>query len=92
MADLIFNHKEHDHLLESCTQLLSPTGKILVSFSHHVVKWADRDLEFFTKALKWGFTFTKLKTEIWECMFPDDQGDEEVRRTVHFYEVSFQRE
>ena len=90
MADLIFNHKEHDHLLESCTLLLSPKGKILVTFSHHVVKWADRDMKFFDKAVEWGFTVEKLKSEVWDCMFPDDQGDELVRKTVHFYELQYQ--
>jgi nicotinamide N-methyltransferase len=87
MADLIFNHKEHDHLLDSSKLLLEENGIILVTFTHHVVKWADRDLMFFQKAEEHGFKVEKIKEEIWDCMFPDDQGDEMVRKTVHFYQL-----
>lgn len=90
MADLIFNHKEHDHLLESSKQLLAENGRILTTFTHHVVKWADRDLKFFEKAKEHGFIVEKIKEEIWDCMFPDDEGDEMVRKTVHFYQLTLE--
>jgi nicotinamide N-methyltransferase len=90
MADLIFNHKEHDHLLASSKLLLQENGKILVTFTHHVVKWSDRDLKFFVKAQEHGFKVEKIKEEIWDCMFPEDQGDEMVRKTVHFYQLTLE--
>ena len=88
MADLIFNHTEHGSLLSSSKKLLSPGGCIFTTFSHHVVKWADRDMKFFDKAVELGFQVEKLGEETWGCMFPDDEGDEKVRSTVHLYKLT----
>lgn len=44
MADLIFNHSEHKSMLKSCKECLSETGTVLVTFSHHVTKYVDRNM------------------------------------------------
>ncbi|KAI9341785.1 hypothetical protein DFJ73DRAFT_843321 [Zopfochytrium polystomum] len=88
LADLIFNHTEHRHLLETCLATLEPaTGVAYVYFSHHVVKWADRDLRFFELAAEMGFRSEKTGEVRASAMFPDDVGDLTVRETVHCYKV-----
>ena len=92
MADLIFNHTEHIKLLKTCQQILDPKdGVVYVSFTHHVVKWADRDMKFFSLATEYGFEIEKLGQEKWNCMFPNDGGDEQVRSTVHKYKLSLSK-
>jgi nicotinamide N-methyltransferase len=90
LADLIFNHTEHYSLLKSCKECLRPTGSVLVIFTHHVVKWAERDLMFFERAVEpqFGFVVEKLGVEKWQCMFPEDAGSEEVRSTVNMYRLT----
>ena len=87
LADLIFNHSEHQNMLKSCKELLAPNGLILTTFSHHVPKWADRDLLFFEHAAQYGFLSEKLYEQDWDEMFPDDVGDVEIRRKVHCYKL-----
>ncbi|KAI8925875.1 hypothetical protein BC831DRAFT_458987, partial [Entophlyctis helioformis] len=70
LADVIFNHNQHNQLLKSCRQLLAPGGIVLTTFTHHVVKWADRDMKFFDIADELGYKHEKLYQERWECMFP----------------------
>jgi nicotinamide N-methyltransferase len=83
LADLIFNHSQHENLLKSCQELLAPNGVVLTTYSHHVVKWAYRDNKFFEIAQEMGFECEKIIDEKWDPMFPDDVGDLDVRRTVH---------
>ncbi|KAJ1550692.1 nicotinamide n-methyltransferase, partial [Cladochytrium tenue] len=88
LADLIFNHTEHAHLLQACRAAVQPaSGVVLVYFSHHVVKWADRDLAFFRLAEDAGFRCEKTEQVRASAMFPDDVGDLEVRETVHCYKL-----
>ena len=87
MADLIFNHSEHHNLLRSCKELLSDDGVIITTFTHHVVKWADRDMKFFAVASELGFDHELVFQEKWDCMFPDDEGDEDIRSTVSCYRL-----
>lgn len=90
LADLIFNHTEHYNLLKSCKECLDSNGSVLVIFTHHVVKWAERDLKFFERATEpqFGFRVENLGIEKWPCMFPMDAGSEEVRSTVNMYRLT----
>lgn len=58
------------------------------SFSH-VVKWSDRDDKFFELAVEepYNFKVEKIYEERWSAMFPNDQGDEDVRSTVHAFKL-----
>ncbi|KAJ3273692.1 nicotinamide n-methyltransferase [Terramyces sp. JEL0728] len=87
LADLIFNHHQHENLLLSCQYLLSKDGICLVTFSHHNPQWVDRDLAFFENAQKYGLGYEKLYEEKWTPMFKDDVGDEQVRATVYGYKL-----
>ncbi|KAJ3416861.1 nicotinamide n-methyltransferase [Chytridiales sp. JEL 0842] len=89
LADLIFNHTEHANLLKTCLQTLDKTGSVLVFFTHHVVKWADRDLKFFQIAEeeRFNFKWEKFDSVKATAMFPDDVGDLTVRETVHCYRL-----
>ena len=89
MADLIFNHSQHENILKTCQQVLKQSGIIIKTFSHNVVKWADRDMKFFELATAMGFKHEHLYDEKWNPMFPNDPGDVEVRSTVHGYILKF---
>ena len=90
MADLIFNHSQHENILKTCQQVLNKSGMILKTFSHNVVNWADRDMKFFDLAAEYGFRHELIYDERWDPMFPDDPGDVEVRSTVHCYILKFE--
>ena len=62
LADVIFNHSQHINLLDSCRKLVSSDGFILTTFSHHVTKWAHKDLVFFDVAKELGFHCEELYT------------------------------
>lgn len=87
MSDLIFNHSEHHHLLQTATQCLSTDGRILVGFSHHRPHKINEDMNFFKLALGYGLVVEWLFDEKVEEMFKEDQGDLEVRRTVRVFEM-----
>jgi EEF1A N-terminal glycine/lysine methyltransferase len=89
LADLIFNHTEHNNLLKTCLSTLNDSGSLYVYFTHHVVKWADRDLKFFEIASSesFGFDYELLESVRASAMFPDDVGDLDVRETVHCYRL-----
>ncbi|KAJ3253911.1 nicotinamide n-methyltransferase [Boothiomyces macroporosus] len=87
LADLIFNHHQHENLLQSCSDLLSKDGICLVTFSHHNPQWVDRDMAFFENAGKYGLGYEKLYEERWSPMFKDDVGNEQVRSTVYGYKL-----
>ncbi|KAJ3083244.1 nicotinamide n-methyltransferase, partial [Physocladia obscura] len=91
LADLIFNHSEHRNLLKTCLAALepSPASTIYVYFTSHVVKWVDRDMNFFNIAAEseFGFKFVEFDQVKASAMFPDDVGDLGVRETVHCYRL-----
>lgn len=89
LADLVFNHTEHVHLLESCLKTLSKNGIVLTSFTHHIVKYADRDLKFFeiAKYPEFNFNIEQIYVEKWDPMFPEDPGDVNVRSTVQCFKL-----
>jgi len=94
MSDLIFNHSQHDALLNTCEQALSfersnqdtvlpSTPAVLVFYSHHRPNLAHRDLNFFTKARERGWACEEFFSQNMGAMFPDDPGDLVVRSVVH---------
>jgi nicotinamide N-methyltransferase len=87
IADTIFNHNQHENLLKSCKELLRSNGVVLTTYSHHVVKWADRDMLFFDIAKDMGFTAEQIYIEKWQEMFPEDSGSLDVRRTVYAWKL-----
>jgi nicotinamide N-methyltransferase len=91
LADLIFNHSEHSKLIKTCDECLTPNGKILVVFTHHRPRFADRDLQFFEDAQSQAnFKSTKIIEEKRFPMFEKDEGSEFVRSMVHGYLVERQ--
>lgn len=99
MSDLIFNHSQHDALLNTCQNALNPgtpstndaTGPcLLVFYTHHRPHLAHRDMRFFDKARERGWICEEIVTERFPPMFPEDPGDEEVRATVHGWRLTRQ--
>ncbi|KAK0240516.1 nicotinamide N-methyltransferase [Armillaria nabsnona] len=93
LSDLIFNHSQHDALLNTCEQVLLSHGpqitpSVLVFYTHHRPHLANRDMEFFTKAQSRGWHCEEILTQKFEPMFPDDPGEEEIRATVHGWKLT----
>ncbi|KAI8992030.1 hypothetical protein BDF20DRAFT_847860 [Mycotypha africana] len=103
LSDLVFNHSQHHAMLKTCRQLLTPkTGRVYVFYTHHRPHLADRDLQFFEIAkrpvmpdieeedkerLGYGFKVDYFWIEKMNVMFEEDPGDEEVRATVHGWQL-----
>ncbi|KAF4614189.1 hypothetical protein D9613_007581 [Agrocybe pediades] len=96
LSDLIFNHSQHDALLNTCELALRQSQPderveppcVLVFYSHHRPHLAHRDMEFFTKARSRGWTCTEIYTKTFPPMFPEDSGEESVRSTVHGWRLT----
>lgn len=89
LADVVFNHSEHEKLVRSCAELLAPrTGTIICAFTHYRPWLAEKDLHFLEHARMAGFTVEKVDEAKYELMFLHDRGDAETRRTVHAYFLS----
>ncbi len=66
LSDLIFNHSQHEALLNTCEHAISesePTACILVFYTHHRPHLAHRDMEFFEKARGRGWRTDEIVTE-----------------------------
>ncbi|KAJ1558604.1 nicotinamide n-methyltransferase [Nowakowskiella sp. JEL0078] len=98
LADLVFNHNQHRQLLTTLLRCLKRSSESDVPenrayayciYSHHVPKWADRDLAFFELARieEFGFKVEHVYDETWNPMFPDDIGDIVKRSTVYCYRL-----
>ncbi|KAI8098689.1 putative methyltransferase-domain-containing protein [Halteromyces radiatus] len=103
LSDLVFNHSQHHALLKTCRQLLTPvTGRVYVFYTHHRPHLAHRDLEFFKiaerpvleqvdpddrDAIGYGFKTDHFITKKMHVMFEEDPGDEQVRATVHGWQM-----
>jgi nicotinamide N-methyltransferase len=106
LSDLVFNHSQHHAMLKTCRALLTPkTGRVYVFYTHHRPHLAHRDLEFFEIAqrpirddveeedrdlLGYGFKADHFMTQKMNVMFEEDPGDEEVRATVHGWQLWFE--
>ncbi|KAI7864762.1 putative methyltransferase-domain-containing protein [Spinellus fusiger] len=103
LSDLVFNHSQHHALLKTCRELLTPiTGRVYVFYTHHRPHLAHKDLEFFEIAqrpvledadpedrelLGYGFKVEHFVQEKMNVMFVEDSGDEEVRSTIHGWQL-----
>lgn len=83
LADLLFRHSEHGHLLDTIRDTMSPNGgKSFVFFTSYRPWLQHKDLAFFDLARERGFVVEKLlERNMDKPMFENDPGDEEVRKT-----------
>ncbi|TVY93549.1 Protein N-terminal and lysine N-methyltransferase [Lachnellula willkommii] len=90
LADLLFNHSEHEKLVSTIKGTLSKKegSKALVFFTPYRPWLYEKDMAFFDVVREAGFTVEKVLEEKMEkVMFEGDPGDEELRRTVFGYVV-----
>jgi nicotinamide N-methyltransferase len=85
LSDLVFNHTEHQKLLETCRNLLKKTGKCLVVFSPHRPWLLEKDLEFFTTCDDHDFKAEKIDLVTWKPMFEEDEETVEIRARVYSF-------
>lgn len=84
LADLLFRHTEHGHLLDTIRDTLGKRvgSKAFVFFTSYRPWLRHKDLAFFALARERGFVVEKVLERVMERpMFEDDPGDEEVRKT-----------
>lgn len=92
LADILFNHSEHEKLVESLriTMKKSPDARALVFFTPYRPWLLEKDLRFFELVKEAGFSVGKLVEKVMDSvMFDNDPGDELLRRTVFGYEVKW---
>jgi len=92
LADILFNHSEHEKLIKTLSECLSkkPESAALVFFTPYRPWLLQKDLAFVDLARANGFTVTKmLEHTMDKVMFDEDPGDELLRRTVFGYEVTW---
>ncbi|OAL44619.1 hypothetical protein IQ07DRAFT_245050 [Pyrenochaeta sp. DS3sAY3a] len=92
LADLLFNHSEHEKLVKTVQLTLkkSTASRAYVFFTPYRPWLLEKDLAFFDLARNSGFTVTKTFEKVMDkVMFKEDPGDELLRRTVFGYEMSW---
>lgn len=90
LADILFNHSEHEKLAASVEATLKRTvdARALVFFTPYRPWLLEKDLRFFELVQARGFKVEKIcETVMDRVMFENDPGDEMLRRTVFGYEV-----
>lgn len=95
LADLLFNHSEHDKLIRTVQLTLGkwPGTQALVFFTPYRPWLLEKDLAFFKAAEVAGFNVQKvLEIKHEKVMFENDPGDEELRRTVFGYILTWKTE
>lgn len=95
LADLLFNHSEHAKLVETVRLTLSPEAgsKALAFFTPYRPWLYENDMAFFDLARDAGFSVEKvLEEKMDKVMFEEDRGDEEIRRTVFGYVLTWKQE
>ena len=88
LADLVFNHSEHAKLIATVKKTLrhSADARALVFFTPHRPWLLEKDLKFFELAEQAHFRVTKFMEKLMDRpMYPEDQGDETLRKTVYGY-------
>ncbi|KAF3909523.1 hypothetical protein AA313_de0204349 [Arthrobotrys entomopaga] len=94
LSDLIFNHSQHQALLKSVRYTLAkPDGVALVFFTPHRPWLYEADLNFFKIAIESGdFNVEQvLEQKMDKAMFEVDKGDENVRRMVYGYKITWKK-
>jgi nicotinamide N-methyltransferase len=92
LADLLFNHSEHEKLVNSILLTLSmtPGSCALVFFTPYRPWLLEKDLAFFPLAESKGLGVEKiLETKMEEVLFENDPGDAELRKTVFGYKLTW---
>lgn len=92
LADILFNHSEHEKLVLTLQKTLSreAEARALVFFTPYRPWLLEKDLKFFEFAQSAGFQVSKLFEHVMDrVMFPEDPGDEILRRTVFAYELTW---
>lgn len=92
LADLLFNHSEHEKLVRTIELTLKKEAhsKALVFFTPYRPWLYEKDMAFFATCKAQGFTVEKvLEEKMDKVMFEGDPGDEELRRTVFGYVVTW---
>lgn len=90
LADILFNHSEHEKLVLTIQKTLRKDfdARALVFFTPYRPWLLKKDMHFFDLAREAGFKVKKLFEHVMDkVMFPEDRGDETLRRTVFAYEV-----
>ncbi|MCJ1243236.1 nicotinamide n-methyltransferase [Trapelia coarctata] len=93
LADLLFNHTEHAKLLSTVRLTLRQTrsARALVFFTPYRPWLYEKDIAFFDLVRGGGFKVEKiLQHSMDKVMFPEDRGDELLRRTVFGYELQWE--
>lgn len=93
LADILFNHSEHEKLITTLQKTLkhSHSARALVFFTPYRPWLLEKDLRFFELAQNAHFVVKKLFEHVMDkVMFPEDPGDETLRRTVFAYEVMWE--
>jgi nicotinamide N-methyltransferase len=93
LADLVFNHTEHAKLLSTVRLTLrqSLSARALVFFTPYRPWLYEKDMAFFDLAREGGFKVEPvLQHTMEEVMFPEDRGDELLRRTVFGYALQWE--
>lgn len=102
LADLLFNHSEHQKLVKTIDLTLKTSPQTtesreepnaLVFFTPYRPWLFDKDMAFFDLCRESGYVVEKILEEKMEkVMFEEDRGDEELRRTVFGFVVRRKRE
>ena len=90
LADLLFNHSEHEKLLSTIAHTMRQalSSKALVFFTPYRPWLLEKDMAFFEIARRDGFAVEKIMEKVMdEVMFAEDKGDELLRKTVYGYEL-----
>ncbi|KKY27687.1 putative nicotinamide n-methyltransferase nnt1 [Phaeomoniella chlamydospora] len=92
LADLLFNHSEHQKLAATITKTLkkTPAAQALVFFTPYRPWLYEKDLAFFDLAKAQGLVVTRILEHAMEkVMFENDPGDEMLRRTVFGFRLTW---
>lgn len=95
LADLLFRHTEHGHLLDTIRDTLRKgrDSKAFVFFTSYRPWLRHKDLAFFDLARERGFVVEKiLERKMDRVMFEDDPGDVEVLKTCTGWTVMWPEE
>lgn len=93
LADLLFRHSEHGHMLDTIRDAMARGGAAYVFFTSYRPWLRHKDLAFFDLARERGFVVEKvLERRMERPMFEDDPGDEEVRKTCTGWVVRWPHE
>lgn len=96
LADLLFRHSEHGHLLDTIRDTLSKRAesKAFVFFTSYRPWLRHKDLAFFDLARERGFMVEQVLEKKVErpLFFEEDGGDEEVRKTCSAFAIGWPRE